>query len=74
MCPLCNVGCVCVLCRKFSAEYTCTVCSENYEVSFSCGCCLPEDDSCMICAKRMNFITKERLDDDEDGDEEEEDF
>jgi len=28
----------------------------------------------MICAKRMNFITKERLDDDEDGDEEEEDF
>lgn len=61
LCPLCQEGCVCPLCRKFSVEHTCTVCSENYEIAFSCGCSMPEDNSCMICDNRIHPITKERL-------------
>jgi hypothetical protein len=67
-CPICQRGCVCPLCRKFSTEYTCNVCSENYEISYSCGCNFPEDENCVtgitciICFEEIHPITKERLD------------
>lgn len=59
-CPMCEVNCMCRTCRVSSVEYTCSICSEKYDIAFSCGCMIPDNNTCMICENIMDPITKER--------------
>jgi hypothetical protein len=58
-CELCDMGCVCSKCRQYTADYTCSVCSDNYEIPIFCGCAESEK-KCVICDKNMDPVTKER--------------
>lgn len=60
-CPICNINCACEKCRVYSAEYTCEICSEEFEVSFSCGCTILKENCCVICQKEFCPITKQRI-------------
>jgi hypothetical protein len=64
-CVLCDQGCVCTQCRTYTAENVCTVCTDNYELPYFCGCELPTPGTCMICAHEMDPVTKERTEESE---------
>lgn len=60
-CYMCKIGCACVSCRVYITDYICNTCSENDEISYTCGCLVSDkNDRCVHCDRKMDFRTKER--------------
>lgn len=60
-CELCELGCTCPTCKIYTTDHLCNVCSNEYELTVSCGCEIQHDGSCMICGLDMDEFTKERI-------------
>lgn len=59
-CPVCELACACPNCLVSTADKICSVCSESYGISYSCGCTDEYDnDVCALCEKKMDKLTKE---------------
>jgi hypothetical protein len=61
-CAICKIGCACAQCRFYITEYICNTCSENDEISYTCGCLTScKFGRCIHCDRKMNPNTKERF-------------
>lgn len=61
-CNICKVGCGCLKCRKYITDSMCNTCSENDEISYTCGCLVGKSsDRCIYCGRKMDPVTKERV-------------
>lgn len=61
-CAMCQTGCACVNCRFYITDYVCNTCSENDEISYTCGCVTSgRPGRCIHCDRKMDSCTKERI-------------
>ena len=59
-CPFCKFNCSCQNCRKYFTSI-CEICSENYQLSYSCGCVTEYRDRCVFCDNIIDPATHQRV-------------